>query len=73
MRGFGGPEGTLVAENVMDHIAFALRKDPLEVRQVNMTQPGDRVHYGDHAIEGCTLPKLWDECLKKGKFEEKRR
>lgn len=34
-RGFGGPQGMLGIERVMDHIAFILKKDPLEVRRTN--------------------------------------
>lgn len=34
-RGFGGPQGMLGIERVMDHVAHALRKDPADVRRVN--------------------------------------
>lgn len=34
-RGFGGPQGMLGIERVMDHIAHALRLDPLAVRKAN--------------------------------------
>ncbi|WP_334192029.1 xanthine dehydrogenase molybdopterin binding subunit [Pararhodobacter sp.] len=34
-RGFGGPQGMLGIERVMDHVASTLGKDPLEVRKVN--------------------------------------
>ncbi|SEN09824.1 xanthine dehydrogenase, molybdenum binding subunit apoprotein [Gemmobacter aquatilis] len=34
-RGFGGPQGVVGIERVMDHIAFALKLDPLEVRRRN--------------------------------------
>ena len=34
-RGFGGPQGMLGIERVMDHVAFALGRDPLDVRRVN--------------------------------------
>ncbi len=34
-RGFGGPQGMLGIERVMDHVAHALGCDPLEVRRVN--------------------------------------
>ncbi len=34
-RGFGGPQGMIGIERVMDHIAFAVQKDPVEVRRVN--------------------------------------
>jgi xanthine dehydrogenase large subunit len=34
-RGFGGPQGMVGIERVMDHVAFALRADPLAVRGAN--------------------------------------
>ncbi len=34
-RGFGGPQGILGIERVIDHIAHELGRDPLEVRRVN--------------------------------------
>lgn len=34
-RGFGGPQGVAGIERVMDHVAHALRMDPLAVRRVN--------------------------------------
>ncbi len=34
-RGFGGPQGMLGIERIMDHLAQALGKDPLELRRVN--------------------------------------
>jgi len=41
-RGFGGPQGMLGIERVMDHIAGALGLDPLSVRQKNFyTSGGD--------------------------------
>ncbi|WP_460272446.1 xanthine dehydrogenase molybdopterin binding subunit [Celeribacter sp. ULVN23_4] len=34
-RGFGGPQGVLGIERVVDHIAHTLGKDPIEVRKLN--------------------------------------
>jgi len=34
-RGFGGPQGLIIAERIMEEIAFALGRDPLEVRRAN--------------------------------------
>ena len=34
-RGFGGPQGMLGVERVLDHIAHVLGRDPLEVRRAN--------------------------------------
>ena len=34
-RGFGGPQGLIIAERIMEEIGYALGKDPLEVRKAN--------------------------------------
>ncbi|ABV94692.1 xanthine dehydrogenase molybdenum-binding subunit [Dinoroseobacter shibae DFL 12 = DSM 16493] len=34
-RGFGGPQGMVGIERVLDHVAFAVGRDPLEVRRLN--------------------------------------
>jgi xanthine dehydrogenase large subunit len=39
-RGFGGPQGMLAIERVMDAIAVHLGLDPLSVRQANLYAPG---------------------------------
>jgi xanthine dehydrogenase large subunit len=47
-RGFGGPQGMLGIERVMDHIAHHLRLDPLSVRQAN--------YYAESADRGALPP-----------------
>ena len=46
-RGFGGPQGMMTIEHVMDEIASYLGKDPLEVRKINFYGKDDRnvTHY----------------------------
>lgn len=38
-RGFGGPQGMVGAERVIDEVAFAVGKDPLEIRKLNFYDP----------------------------------
>ncbi|MEQ8335345.1 xanthine dehydrogenase molybdopterin binding subunit [Nisaea sp.] len=38
-RGFGGPQGVLGAERIVEEIAYALGKDPLEIRKANFYGP----------------------------------
>ena len=46
-RGFGGPQGMLFAEHMMDAIAIRLGLDPLAVRKRNLYRPGrDITPYG---------------------------
>ena len=38
-RGFGGPQGMVGIERIMDHIAHELEMDPLDVRRINFYNP----------------------------------
>ena len=37
-RGFGGNQGMMAIENIIDHISSSLHKDPAEVRRRNFYQ-----------------------------------
>ncbi len=41
-RGFGGPQGMLGGERIVEEIAFATGKDPLEIRKLNLYGADDR-------------------------------
>jgi len=47
-RGFGGPQGMFLIEKIMDEIAYALGRDPLDVRTQNFYGLTERnvTHYG---------------------------
>ncbi|AMM83604.1 xanthine dehydrogenase molybdopterin binding subunit [Martelella sp. AD-3] len=38
-RGFGGPQGMLAGERFIEEIAYALQKDPLDIRKANFYGP----------------------------------
>jgi len=40
-RGFGGPQGAIAIENIMDSVARELKRDPLDVRRVNFYGKGE--------------------------------
>jgi xanthine dehydrogenase large subunit len=51
-RGFGGPQGMINAERMMDAIAFKLGKDPLDIRYANLYREGkDVTPYGMHVTD----------------------
>ena len=60
-RGFGGPQGMMTIEMVMDEIARKLGKDPLEVRRVNLYGGKGRneTHY-HQKVEQNNLSKIID-------------
>ncbi|KAH1090610.1 hypothetical protein J1N35_017867 [Gossypium stocksii] len=59
-RGFGGPQGMLIAENWIDRIALELKKSPEEIREINFQGEGSILHYGQQ-LEHCTLAPIWSE------------
>ncbi len=56
-RGFGAPQGTAIVEYMLDDIARKLRRDPLDIRQINLFRDGDKTHYGQ-TVEHILLPAL---------------
>ena len=51
-RGFGGPQGMMLAERMMDEIAYRLGLDPLDVRQRNFYRAGrDKTPYGMKVVD----------------------
>ncbi len=58
-RGFGGPQGMMGIEQVMDAIARHLGKDPLEIRKINLYGKGERNVTPYHqAVEDNVLPEI---------------
>jgi len=55
-RGFGGPKGVLLAENIIEEIACKVGKDPLDIRKLNCYQTGkDTTPYGQQIEEDVLL------------------
>ncbi|GLT78778.1 hypothetical protein SLA2020_503040 [Shorea laevis] len=59
-RGFGGPQGMLIAENWIQRIALEIKKSPEEIREINFQGEGSVLHYGQQ-LQHCTLTQLWNE------------
>ena len=53
-RGFGGPQGMLVAETWIEDVADRLGMDPMVVREKNMYHEGQKTHF-NMELENCTL------------------
>jgi len=72
-RGFGGPQGMLAIERVIDAIAWQLGLDPLDVRNANLYGPGrDLTPYGQ-TVEDCDVALLVIEQLERSSDYRARR
>ncbi|WP_315919010.1 xanthine dehydrogenase molybdopterin binding subunit [Mesorhizobium sp. SP-1A] len=77
-RGFGGPQGMVGAERVIDEIAFAVGKDPLEIRKLNfydaMGVKGERNVTPYHQkVEDCIIQRIVAELEESAGYARRRR
>ena len=71
-RGFGGPQGMIAIERVMDAIAAQLSLDPLAVRQANLYAPGRDVTPYGMTVTDNVAPKIIAELAAQCRYEERR-
>jgi xanthine dehydrogenase large subunit len=73
-RGFGGPQGMAVIENVIDRIARYLNKDAAEIRHNNFYGMLDRniTHYSQPVLNN-RLFMIWDRLVISSDYFERRR
>ena len=72
-RGFGGPQGMLAAERMMDALAIRLGVDPLDLRKRNFYRDGrDVTPYGMKVEEHATLHAIVDELEQSSDYRRRR-
>ncbi len=76
-RGFGGPQGVLGIEYIIDSIARSLGRDPFDVRMANLYDPigvangRDTTHYG-MPVEDNILHELMPELARRCDYRARR-
>ena len=75
-RGFGGPQGMVGIERVIDHIAHELGRDPAEIRKNNLyrdTGKADpqKTPYG-MTVEDCVIREIARELLENSDYSNRR-
>jgi xanthine dehydrogenase large subunit len=68
-RGFGGPQGMIMIEEVIDRVARHLGLPPHEVRRRNFYRPGDSSHYGQPIRDADRIERIWSELGQSSDFE----
>jgi xanthine dehydrogenase large subunit len=58
-RGFGGPQGVFVIEDILGRAAPVLGIDPLELRERNFYRPGQTTPYGQPVKDAERMPAIW--------------
>lgn len=72
-RGFGGPQGVIVAERMIEEIAYVLGKDTLDIRKANFYGVGERDVTPYHQIvEDNILERLIGELEETSEYRKRR-
>jgi xanthine dehydrogenase large subunit len=72
-RGFGGPQGMLVVEDVLGRCAPLLGIDPIELRRRNFYVEGQATPYGQVVRHPGRIVAAWEQVLTTGEVERRRR
>uniref|UniRef100_A0A3B3RQ69 Xanthine dehydrogenase/oxidase n=1 Tax=Paramormyrops kingsleyae TaxID=1676925 RepID=A0A3B3RQ69_9TELE len=70
-RGFGGPQGMMVAESWICDVAMACGIPAEEVRKLNLYEEGDLTPFNQR-LEQFTIGRCWEECLALAKYHYRR-
>ena len=73
-RGFGGPQGMVGSERVIEDIAYALGKDPLEIRKTNFYGTTDNNITPYHqTVEDNVIHRIVDELEASSDYQARRK
>tara|TARA_B100000929_G_scaffold68690_1_gene52442 strand:- start:566 stop:2863 length:2298 start_codon:yes stop_codon:yes gene_type:complete len=72
-RGFGGNQGMMIIENIVDNVAGYLKKDPAEIRKINFYQKNKKniTHYG-MKIEDNVINEIFIKLIKSSNYKNRR-
>jgi xanthine dehydrogenase large subunit len=72
-RGFGGPQGMLVLEDILGRCAPLLGLDPAELRRRNFYAPGQTTPYGQPVVAADRIRAVWDRVHASGDIAARQR
>ncbi|MBY0415346.1 MAG: molybdopterin-dependent oxidoreductase, partial [Bdellovibrionales bacterium] len=73
-RGFGGPQGNMTMESIIEDIAHHLGIEPLEIRKRNLYGINDRnVTPYNQVVEHNVLPEIFEKLTKSSDYEKRRK
>uniref|UniRef100_A0A8C1NAR3 Xanthine dehydrogenase/oxidase n=1 Tax=Cyprinus carpio TaxID=7962 RepID=A0A8C1NAR3_CYPCA len=70
-RGFGGPQGMMIAESWMSDVALSCGLPAEEVRRMNMYKEGDFTPFSQR-LDNFTIDRCWEECMQLSDFNKRK-
>jgi xanthine dehydrogenase large subunit len=71
-RGFGGPQGMLVIEDILSRAAQMLNLPSDVIRERNFYRDGDETHYGEPVRDAGRIERIWNALKASSQYAERR-
>ncbi|MEM8794930.1 MAG: xanthine dehydrogenase molybdopterin binding subunit [Pseudomonadota bacterium] len=72
-RGFGGPQGVVASERIIEEIAYALGRDPLEIRKANFYREGRDITPYHQRVEDNIIERIVSELEETSAYQARRK
>lgn len=70
-RGFGGPQGVFLIEDILGRVAPQLGIDPTTIREQNFYRAGQSTPYGQLVKDAERMPLIWNQLRDESDFDER--
>ncbi len=71
-RGFGGPQGVFLIEDILGRVAPALGIEPAKLREQNFYRQGQTTPYGQTVKDADRMPLIWSQLKDESDFDARR-
>ena len=71
-RGFGGPQGMYIAEQLMSEVADHIGIPVEKFREMNFYQPNEETHF-NQALQDWHVPLMWKQIQEESKYWERKK
>ena len=72
-RGFGGPQGNMTIESIIEDMAYFLKKDAYDIRKLNLYGVNDRnITPYNQTIENNVLPEIFEKLHKTSQYSKRK-
>ncbi|CAF1333307.1 unnamed protein product [Didymodactylos carnosus] len=69
MRGFGGPQGLMICEIILDQVASYVNIEPSLIRQRNLYKENEQTYFKQR-LRNWNIPKMWNQLLETASYQQ---
>jgi xanthine dehydrogenase/oxidase len=70
-RGFGGPQGMFIAEQMMEEVADQIGMPVEKFREINLYEPDQETHF-NQALQDWHVPLMWKQVITESDYDNRR-